>query len=346
MSACFFGRPCRSTMPSERCFSVTVVGAAAVAGALGCDVAVALPADLAAGLAAAGFEAVRDLVPAPAFAGAAGAGVLFAFAGSLVLVAFLAMTLWSFLKSRLDTFPRVLSSQSPVRILANGALGQVRVEPLWAAREPAGVALHNRRRRSAVAERLPSPEPPGVRAGSAKHTPRRPLRPAGQERRCAAPRRSQSSQPQGGTPARPRRRRPTPSQPAALRPPGGAACARLGRRLHRGRSERAHRRSGRRSGGCRPAPATSRVSRTRRRASADAGRTRRRGNRPTSCRHPSRRRPTPGHRASRSRAAGRRGEAGLQSGPGENPRAGEGRGAPRAFGPKPSLGGQLIRSRC
>jgi len=47
------------------------------------------------------------------------------------------MTLWSFLKSRLDTLPRVLSSQSPVRILANGALGQVRVEPLWAAREPA-----------------------------------------------------------------------------------------------------------------------------------------------------------------------------------------------------------------
>src|SRR3954453_12127194 len=96
VSACFFGRPCRSTMPAERCFSETVVGAAAFAGALGCDVAVALPADLAAGLAAAGFEAVRDLVPALAFAGADGGGVLFPFAGSLVLVAFLAMTLCPF----------------------------------------------------------------------------------------------------------------------------------------------------------------------------------------------------------------------------------------------------------
>ena len=84
-------------MPAERCFSVTVVGAAAFAGALLCCFAAALPADLAAGFAAAGFEAVRDLVPALAFAGAGGGGgVLFRFAGSLVLVAFLAMSLWSF----------------------------------------------------------------------------------------------------------------------------------------------------------------------------------------------------------------------------------------------------------
>src|SRR4051794_16197631 len=100
MSACFFGRPCRSTMPAERCFSVTVVGAAAFAGALLRCFGVALPADLAAGLVAAGFEAARDLVPAPAFAGAGGAGVLFPFAGSLVLVAFLAMTLCPFTVNR------------------------------------------------------------------------------------------------------------------------------------------------------------------------------------------------------------------------------------------------------
>jgi hypothetical protein len=55
-----------------------------------------LPADLAAGLAAAGFEAVRDFVPALAFAGAGGAGVFFRFAGSLVLIAFLAMSVYSF----------------------------------------------------------------------------------------------------------------------------------------------------------------------------------------------------------------------------------------------------------
>ena len=56
-------------MPADRCFSVTVLGAAAFAGALLCCFAAALPADLAAGFAAAGFEAVRDLVPALAFAG-------------------------------------------------------------------------------------------------------------------------------------------------------------------------------------------------------------------------------------------------------------------------------------
>jgi hypothetical protein len=58
-----------------------------------CCLAVAFPADLAGGLVAAGFEAVRDLVPALAFAGAGGGGVLFRFAGSLVLVTLFAMSL-------------------------------------------------------------------------------------------------------------------------------------------------------------------------------------------------------------------------------------------------------------
>src|SRR3954453_24079486 len=84
-------------MPAERCFSVAVLGAAAFAGALLCCLPTALPADLAAGFAGAGFdaagvEAVRDFVPALALAGAGGGGALFRFAGSLVLVAFLAMS--------------------------------------------------------------------------------------------------------------------------------------------------------------------------------------------------------------------------------------------------------------
>jgi len=70
---------------------VTVLGAAAFIGALLCVVVTALPADLAAGLAGPGFD-VRDAFPALAFAGGGG-GVLFRFAGSLVLVAFLAISL-------------------------------------------------------------------------------------------------------------------------------------------------------------------------------------------------------------------------------------------------------------
>src|SRR4051795_12892059 len=95
VSACFFGSPCRSTTPAERCFSVTVVGAATFAGAF----APALLADLAEALAAVGFASVRDLVPALAFVGAGGGGVLFRFAGSLVLVAVFAMSLRSLFMS-------------------------------------------------------------------------------------------------------------------------------------------------------------------------------------------------------------------------------------------------------
>src|SRR3954469_23299762 len=89
-------------MPAERCFSVTVVGAAALAGAFVWDLAAALPADLAAGWAAAGLDAEGDLAP-PLALGRSG-GTLLAFTGSLVLVAFLAMSLSRF-EFRLDTFP-------------------------------------------------------------------------------------------------------------------------------------------------------------------------------------------------------------------------------------------------
>src|SRR4051794_38089331 len=112
-------------MPAERCFSVTVLGAAAFAGALLCCLPTALPADLAAGFAgagfdAAGFEAVRDFVPALALAGAGGGGALFRFPGSLGLVAFLAMSLCSF--GIWICSGRLLSSPPPVKMRANGAL--------------------------------------------------------------------------------------------------------------------------------------------------------------------------------------------------------------------------------